>query len=70
MINNYTSLYSSFDPKVFKDLEKIREKIEEEESQENVDGEKLMKLRMQQLYRGMELNSGYGFNNNMRGIPY
>ncbi len=59
----------SFDPNVLRDLSKINDKIKNELSEEKPDNEKLLQLRMQQLMRGMELNSGY-YNNYRRNIPW
>lgn len=65
-MNNYTQ----FNSNVANDLKEIDSKIKEEMESIEVDKEKLLRLRMEKLYRGMELNSGIGFNNNRRGIPY
>ena len=45
---------SGFNPDVIKDIKHLNEKIEKEQ-----DAEEIMKLRMQRLCRGMEINSGY-----------
>lgn len=67
---NY-SRYQTFDSDVVNDLIKIDKNIKEEyEKGEEMDQEELLRLKTLQLYRGMELNSGVGFNNNKRGIPY
>lgn len=61
---------SKFDKDVLKDLKEIDSKLKEEEKKEEPDREELLKLRMQKLYRGMELNNGYITNYPNRGIPY
>lgn len=68
-INN--SIYgSSFDPDVIRELNKIDEKIKENDESPEYDSQKAMKLRMAKLLKGLELTSGlYGFGRN-RGIPY
>jgi hypothetical protein len=53
-MNNDIRLYGNgFNPEVLKDLNSLNEKIEKEK-----DPEVEMKLRLQRLYRGMELNTG------------
>ena len=65
------NLYGSkFDKDVLNDLKKITEQIEEEKKNPECDREKLLQLRMQKLYRGMEMNNGYVNNYTNRGIPY
>ncbi len=59
----------TFDPNVLRDLSNIYDKIEEEKEKDKPDKEKLLQLQMQQLYRGMELNSGI-YNNYRRNIPW
>lgn len=58
-----------FNPDVVKDLEKIEEKLKDESKKETIDPDKINKLRMTKLLRGMELTNGY-LNNYRRGIPY
>ena len=41
------------DPNVMKDVQKLSEKLENAESEDEA-----LKLRLQRLYRGMELNAG------------
>lgn len=54
-MNTDPRLYGNgYDPKVMKDVRDLSEKIEKASSQEEA-----MKLRLQRLYRGMELNAGY-----------
>lgn len=54
-----------YDPEVLRDLNKINEKMEKTEDQEEI-----LQLRMQRLYRGMELNST-PMTRNYRGYyPY
>lgn len=55
-MNNDSRLYgNAFNPEVLKDVKSINEKITKEK-----DPEEALKLRLQRLYRGMELNSGWG----------
>lgn len=42
-----------FNSQILQDVDKINEKIKEEK-----DPEELMKLRLQRLYKGMEINTG------------
>lgn len=58
-----------FNPDVIKDLSKLHEEIEDEKKNEKPDKEKLLKLEMQQLLRGMELNTGT-YNNYRKNIPW
>lgn len=44
---------NGFDPKVVKDINKLNEEIQTE-----TDGEKLTKLYMKRLCRGLEINAG------------
>lgn len=54
-----------YDPEVLRDLKKINEKMEKAEDQEEI-----LQLKMQRLYRGMELNST-PMTRNYRGYyPY
>ena len=56
---------NNFDSDVVKDINEFNKKIESEQSPEE-----LLKLRLQRLYRGMELNGGIS-RRNMRGYyPY
>ena len=57
-----------FDRSVTKDLSEIEEKLDREASKDNPDKDEIMKLRLQRLYRGMELNSAIGTRYN--GIPW
>ena len=61
---------SKFDKDVLKDWTEIESKLKEEEGKEEPNKEELLKLKMQKLYRGMELNNGYITNYPNRGIPY
>lgn len=71
MLKPKENIYGSkFDRDVLNDLEKISKEIEEEEQKDEIDKEHLLQLKMQKLYRGMELNSGYITNYRNRGIPY
>jgi len=58
-----------FNPDVIKDLSKLHEEIEDEKKNKKPDKEKLLKLEMQQLLRGMELNTGT-YNNYRKNIPW
>ena len=59
----------TFNPNVVRDLEKLDEKIKEEEKSENHNPEEAIKLKMAKLLRGMQLTNG---QNGLRynGIPY
>lgn len=59
----------NFNPQVLKDLKKINEEIMEEEQKEDIDEEKILKLREKQLMRGMELGNPL-INFNRRHIPW
>lgn len=63
------SYIEQFNPDVIKDLSKINGQIEEELEKEKPDKERLLQLKMQQLYRGMEMNMGT-YNNYRRNIPW
>ena len=65
MKNNPKMYGQEYDPQVLKDIKTINEKIEKE-----IDNEELLKLRLQRLYRGMELVST-PMSRNYRGYyPY
>jgi hypothetical protein len=65
MKNNPKMYGQEYDPQVLKDIKTINEKIEKE-----IDNEELLKLRLQRLYRGMELIST-PMSRNYRGYyPY
>lgn len=70
MVNNNYLYGNQFDSKVVSDLKEIDKKLKEEKSKSEINSEEVLRLRLQKLYRGMELNNGIGFNNNRRGIPY
>ena len=53
---------------VIKDVIDFNKKIEEEKNKENPDPKELEKLYLQQLYRGLEINTGYIRNYGYR--PY
>lgn len=60
-MNKYVehNFLAAFNGDVIKDINEINKKIKEElENEEGVDREKLLQLKMQKLYRGMEMNSG------------
>lgn len=63
---NSTKLYGQeFDPSVLRDLKHINEELKK-----TVDSEEILKLRMQRLYRGMEMTS-IPMTRNYRGYyPY
>jgi hypothetical protein len=62
---NYKMYGQQYDPDVLKDLKKINENIEKAE-----DSEEMLNLRMQRLYRGMEIMST-PMTRNYRGyFPY
>lgn len=63
------SYIEQLNPDVIKDLSKINGQIEEELEKEKPDKERLLQLKMQQLYRGMEMNMGT-YNNYRRNIPW
>ena len=65
MSKNIKAYGQEYDPNVLKDLQKINENIEKTE-----DSEELLKLRLQRLYRGMEIMST-PMTRNYRGYyPY
>lgn len=71
MLRNNILYGQQFDSKVVGDLKDIDKKISEEVKKgDQASKEEILKLRTEKLYRGMELNSGIGFNNSRRGIPY
>ena len=47
----------NFNTEVIKDVLELNKKIEEEKEKDHPDPKELEKLYMQQLYRGMELNT-------------
>lgn len=63
------SYIEQFNPDVIKDLSKLHKEIEDEKKNEKPDKERLLQLEMQQLMRGMELNTGT-YNNYRRNIPW
>ena len=48
-----------FNAEVIKDVIDINKQIEEEKGKNEPDAKELEKLYLRQLYRGMEINSGY-----------
>ena len=53
-MNNDIRIYGNgFNPEILKDVKSLNEKIAKEQ-----DPEAALKLRLQRLYRGMELNTG------------
>ena len=66
---NKFSFVQQYNHGVIKDIESINNEYNKEINEETPDREKLLKLRMQRLYRGMEI--GTGFLTNKFGImPY
>jgi hypothetical protein len=65
MSKNIKAYGQEYDPNVLKDLQKINENIEKAE-----DSEELLKLRLQRLYRGMEIMSTPMTRNYMGYYPY
>ena len=57
MANQFTSV-SPLNSEVVKDVIDLNKKIEEEKKKDNPDNKELEKLYMQQLYRGMMINTG------------
>ena len=65
-MNNDIRLYGNgFNPEVFKDLKEINTKIEKETNEDEA-----LKLRLQRLYRGMELNTGVSVRPYRGYYPY
>ena len=65
-MNNDPRLYGNgFDPNVVKDVKELNEKIKKESN-----AEELMKLKMQRLLRGMELNTGLNTRTYRGYYPY
>ncbi len=58
MANQYTSV-SPLNSEVIKDVIDLNKKIEEEKQKDEPDAKELEKLYMQQLYRGMQINTGF-----------
>lgn len=56
---------NEFNPSIVKDINDINKKIEKE-----TDSEELLKLRLQRLYRGMELNTSIYKRNIRNYYPY
>lgn len=57
MNRNFNHLYN-FDRGAMKNLEKISDEIDSELQSETPDNEKLLKLKMQHMMVGLELNAG------------
>ena len=65
-MNNDIRIYGNgFNPEVLKDVKSLNEKIEKEQNSEEA-----MKLRLQRLYRGMELNTGLSIRPYRGYYPY
>ena len=65
MKNNPKMYGQQYDPNVLRDLKTINEKMEKAETQEEV-----LQLKMQRLYRGMELMSTHMTRNYRGYYPY
>ena len=65
MKNDLRMYGQEFNSSVVKDINEINEKLENE-----TDQEKILKLRLQRLYRGMELNSNIHGRNFRTFYPY
>lgn len=59
----------NFNPEALKKLQKINSEIDEENSKEIPDKDKLFQLRQEQLIRGMQLGQNWT-NNFRRNIPW
>jgi hypothetical protein len=70
MYTNIRTYSSQFNPEVVRDLQKIDKELNEEFDKYSPDKEKILKLRQQQLLRGMELGNGYTNNFTRRFIPW
>ena len=65
-MNNDIRIYGNgFNPEVLKDVKSLNEKIEKE-----TDPEEELKLRLQRMYRGMELNTGLNTRPYRGYFPY
>lgn len=65
-MNNDARIYGNgFNPEVLKDVKELNEKIEKEQ-----DPEEILRLRMQRLCRGMELNAGINQRSFRSMFPY
>ena len=65
-MNNDIKLYGNgFNPEVLKDVKSLNEKIEKESNPDEA-----LKLRLQRLYRGMELNAGLNIRPYNGYYPY
>ena len=65
MKSNIRMYGQEFNSDVIKDVKKLNEKIESE-----TDPEELLKLRMQRLYRGMEINTAVYKRNYQNLFPF
>jgi hypothetical protein len=65
MKNNIKMYGQEFDLGVINDINNINEKLENEK-----DPEEILKLRMQRLYRGMEMNTSIYKRNYRNYFPY
>ena len=65
MKSNIRIYGQEFNSDVIKDVKKLNEKIESE-----TDPEELLKLRMQRLYRGMEINTAVYKRNYQNLFPF
>lgn len=65
MKTNLRMYGQEFNQNIVKDVNKLNEKIEKE-----TDPEEILKLRLQRLYRGMELNTNIYQRNPRTFYPY
>lgn len=68
MRNDFMTYPYIFDKTVEKSVAEINEKFKEEMEKDNPDKDAIMKLRLQRLYKGMEMNTSFGMRYN--GIPW
>lgn len=58
MSKNIYGYGNPYNPTALKDLDKIKDEVEEELKKENPDKEKILELRQREMMKGMELLSG------------
>lgn len=68
MQNRY-SVVTPMNSEVIKDVLDLKQKIEDEKKKDEPDNKELERLYLLQLYRGMEINSGF-WGNNRFNRPY
>lgn len=54
-----SNIYETMNPETLKDISKIEEQIQDELQKDEVDKQKLLKLREKQLMVGLSLNTGF-----------